>query len=245
MKDQRPNDRLSESSLRDTGPEKPGVYVLQREEHRWRVSRRNFLGAAVAAVAARRLAVAQQVTCGSGYSAQETIDTLAITPDGHTLISGDTSGWIRYWKLPEGAYYKHQSSLNASFVISPDGHFLIFADVFGEIIVWSLPAGDPLKTWQTNVWFIDRALAITPDSRLLASGGEDGTVSLWSLPNGALQRVLKGHQSPVTSLAVSPDGEVLASGSGDSTIRLWLLPEGTPLATLTLQNQGPRRSMLG
>ncbi len=50
---------------------------------------------------------------------------------------------------------------------------------------------------------------------------------------GTAQRiVLRGHESPVTSVSLAPDGRRLASGAYDGTIQLWDAETGKPLRVL-------------
>jgi serine/threonine protein kinase/WD40 repeat protein len=50
-------------------------------------------------------------------------------------------------------------------------------------------------------------------------------------------RILVGHEAPVTSVALSPDGKVLASGSMDKTAILWSLQTDQPIRTLDLYDE--------
>ncbi|KAK6995728.1 WD40-repeat-containing domain protein [Favolaschia claudopus] len=44
-----------------------------------------------------------------------------------------------------------------------------------------------------------------------------------------LEKVLRGHIRPVTSVACSPDGQLIISGSYDSTLQLWQASSGAPV----------------
>ena len=72
------------------------------------------------------------------------------------------------------------------------------------------------------------AAALSPDGKRLAVGGDPfgggklgWLVHVLSLEDGAIETVLKGHGSLITSLAFSPDGLYLASGSFDNTAILY------------------------
>ncbi len=91
-----------------------------------------------------------------------------------------------------------------------------------------------------------RDAVFSHDNRWLFTGGSDHTVRRWDLKAGVFNdadpsqdhglsfeqqverdmeklrpTILRGHESPVTSVAISSDGHWLATGSWDNTARLW------------------------
>jgi WD40 repeat protein len=223
MKDEKPDDRLSEVNLPDSTKEEPVVYALRREESRWTLSRRDFLTAAVAAVAASK-AADPQVSCGSVYAHSDWVESLAISPDGRLLASASVDKSLKLWKLPEGAHYKtltgHTTYVSAV-ATSPDGRLLASGSGSAEntIKLWSLPDGALLKTLAGHTSGV-YALAISPDGRLLASGG-GRTMELWSLPEGSLLN------SCLMDLAASYDTAKAVQYRKDGVT--YTLPCGSPI----------------
>ena len=180
----------------------------------------------------------------------DTVNTVAVSPDGHTLASASFNHTIWLWNLTDPA---HPASLGqpltghtaavTSVAFSPEGHTLASGSDDHTVRLWNLtdpahpvPLGQPL-TGHTNTV---RSVAFSPDGHTLASGSFDETVRLWNLTDPAhpvpLGQPLTGHTAAVTSVAFSPEGHTLASGSVDETVRLWNLtdpahpvPLGQPL----------------
>ena len=179
-----------------------------------------------------------------------TVNTVAVSPDGHTLASASFNHTIRLWNLTDPAHPTplgqpltgHTDAVN-SVAFSPDGHTLASASGDDTVRLWNLtdpahpgPLGQPLRGHTGTVW----SVAFSPDGHTLASGSLDDTMRLWNLTDpahpGPLGQPLTGHTGTVWSVAFSPDGHTLASGSNDHSVRLWNLtdpahpgPLGQPL----------------
>ncbi|MBD2355504.1 serine/threonine protein kinase [Tolypothrix sp. FACHB-123] len=173
-------------------------------------------------IEAEKLALANTLDAHDGA-----VNSLAITADGKTLISGGADNKIKIWNLATGdlktTLSKNLDAIN-SVVISRDGKTLFSGSKNGIIQIWNLPNGT-LKTTLPKSKDAVTYLAITPDGETLVSGGGN-TIQVWDLETGKLKNTLTGHTKSVMALAISADGQTLVSGSADNTIKIWNLKTG-------------------
>jgi WD40 repeat protein len=119
------------------------------------------------------------------------VDSVAFSPDGHTLTGGDGDGTVWLWNVadpalprPLGQPLTGSGAAVGSVAISAGGHTLASGDSDGTIRLWDItdPAdprslGQPLTGDGTPV----DSVAISADGHTLASGSNDGGVRLWNL----------------------------------------------------------------
>jgi RNA polymerase sigma factor (sigma-70 family) len=160
--------------------------------------------------------------------------SVAFSPDGRLLASGDVHGTIRFWDTTTGKVLRQvrqEGQTAHSVAFSPDGKRLASGSVVGVVGLWDVATGEdlrPQRGHQSGVW----ALALAPDGRMLASGSWDLSIRLWEPATGKEVRLLTGHEGPVRGIAFAPDGKRLASASHDRTIRLWEPATGKELRRL-------------
>ncbi|BAY30722.1 protein kinase [Nostoc carneum NIES-2107] len=181
-------------------------------------------------VAYEKLALANSLTAHT-----EWVNSLAISADGETLVSGSADKSIKIWNLKTGALKTtlsiHSDVVN-SVAISPDGETVVSGSKDGTIKIWNLPTGTLKATLTRSEARVD-SVVISPDGQTLVSGGGDNKIKIWNLQTGELKHTLNGHNKSVMALAISSDGQTLASGSADSTIKIWNLQTGELKNTLT------------
>ncbi|MEH2082560.1 MAG: serine/threonine-protein kinase [Nostoc sp.] len=166
-------------------------------------------------------------TLGSWYSGHsDIVRTLAIIPDGQTLVSGGDDETIKIWNLYSAEEIKtitpHSTKVFA-LAISPDGQTLVSDSDDSddpEIILFSMTTGQQIRTITGHSEYVN-SLAISPDGQKLVSGSHDKTVKVWNLHNGKEISTLATYSDRVTCVAISPDGRTVASGSADTTIQIW------------------------
>ena len=164
----------------------------------------------------------------------EDVYSVAFSPGGHTLASGNRDGTVRLWDVTDPAHPKPLGQpLNGddgpvfSVVFSPDGHTLASGSYDGTIWLWDVtdPAHPRSLGWiPTGGGAVDQ-VAFSRDAHTLASVNANGTVQLSDIADPAHPRplgvVLGGGTATVLSVAFSPGAHTLASGNADGTVRLW------------------------
>jgi WD40 repeat protein len=167
----------------------------------------------------------------------ETLDnvfTVAFSPDGRLLATGDAEGVIRLWRVTDGKplfVCKGHMSWVWSVTFSPDGQTLASGSNDQTLKLWEVSTGECHQTLQGHTGLIF-SVAFSPDGQTLASGSSDRTIKLWDVRTGQRYQTLQGHAGYVRSVAFSPDGYTLASGSWDKRVRLWDVTTGQCLKTL-------------
>ncbi|MBU2509966.1 caspase family protein [bacterium] len=128
--------------------------------------------------------------------------SIAFSPNGRFVATGDWIGIIRLIDLDTGKVIKYLEGLS------------------GQVIGMTDNAGKLTKIHKSHHDQID-SVAFSPDGRFLVSGSRDQTVKLWDVREAKEITTFNGHLAGVNSVAFSPDGRFVASASTDSTTKLW------------------------
>jgi WD40 repeat protein len=180
-------------------------------------------------IALERVNFAGSDLSGSLFTnALSTVETLAFSPDGRLLASGELKGTIRLWEVATGQcleVFDGHSNRVWSVAFSPNRKLLVSGSADSTIRLWELDGEKNSTIFQGHTSEV-QTVRFSPDGGLIASGGNDRTVRLWEVASGKCLRILSGHTNDVESVAFSPDEKLLASGSADHTIRLWNIADG-------------------
>jgi serine/threonine protein kinase len=157
------------------------------------------------------------------------IHSVAVSPDGPTLLTGGLDGTIKLWnpvKLKELRTLANDLGSVEQLVIAPGGKWVAGCCVKLNVLdmgvqLWDLPNGKErpkLRGPADNI----RSVAISPNGRRVAAGSADASVWVWTLdPPGTKPFCLLGHVGQVTGVAFSRQGDMLLSVGRDGTIRQW------------------------
>ncbi|WGV26263.1 NB-ARC domain-containing protein [Halotia branconii] len=156
------------------------------------------------------------------------IASVAFSPNGKLLATGDTNGEIRLYQVSDWRQLlicKGHNNWVPSLAFSPDGSMLASSSSDHSVKLWDASTGQCLQTFQGHkheVWTV----TFSPDGNTLLSGSNDRTIRLWSVSTAECLRTFRGHTSWVISAVFHPDGQIIVSGSDDDTIRLWDVSTG-------------------
>ncbi|MDM3862893.1 MAG: hypothetical protein PT118_24415 [Aphanizomenon gracile PMC644.10] len=160
--------------------------------------------------------------------------SVAFSPDGKYLATGDSEGRVQIWNAVTGreilTFVGHSNCVN-SVAWSGDGLTLASGSRDHTVKLWNVQSGDCVRTLEGHSRSVT-SVAWSGDSLTLASGSRDHTVKLWDVQSGDCVRTLEGHSRLVNSVAWSGDSLTLASGSSDQTVKLWNVQSGDCVRTL-------------
>ncbi len=162
------------------------------------------------------------------------IRSVAFSPDGSTVLTGDSDGTVRLWDAGSGGEIgclEGHGGLVRSVAFSPDGSTVLTGGDDGMARLWDVDLGaeiDRLEGHRGSVM----SVAFSPDGSTVLTGGSDRTARLWDASRGAEIGRLEGHGDWVSSVAFSPDSRTLLTGGGDGTARLWDADSSTEILRL-------------
>ncbi len=153
--------------------------------------------------------------------------SLAITPDGRTLVSGD-EGFLRVWDpitLTE-RYNISTAKTGRRVSLTPNGSTIASAEYafvngkpIGNVVIRDGKTGQAIRTMPPVEAL--HCVAIDPTGKVVVSSSwSESFMRVWDVDKGEQVGTLKGHTGVVGTVVYSPDGKTLASG-GDTTVRLW------------------------
>jgi WD40 repeat protein len=161
---------------------------------------------------------------------QDSVESVAITPDGRIALSGNRSGGECIWDLKTGKSLRHVKMgghIAKSLDMTPDGRIAIStgdSPIDDTIRLWNLKTGRCVRVirnceGEPNDWV--RFVLITPDGRHALSRSFVGTIRLWDLEKGQVRHYQDAAFDKDNVLLFSQDGSMAISESDEHDINFW------------------------
>jgi RNA polymerase sigma factor (sigma-70 family) len=162
---------------------------------------------------------------------QQNVTTLAFTPDGRALASGDPEG-ITLWELASG---KQRSRIptalpGGAIQTAPDGRWLARTEGH-NVRLFDVRSSRPAHTFHGHDSYV-QALAFTPDSQALVSASYDTTLLVWDV--ASVTKRLKTDPVRADVAAVEAAWNDLASPDAKAAYRAIRLLAEAPGQSLPL-----------
>ena len=166
---------------------------------------------------------------------KRSIEALAFTADGTTLVSASRDTTMRLWDVDTGNWHAmmegHTEPIKALGFLE-DGKTLASGSSDCTLRLWNTETQNqqliPIKhRW--SAFDFD----FSEDGKTVAIGSTGGNVRLWSRDIEDFIATFKtAHKGYINQIAFSPDDKMLASGSRSGTVELWDVLNHQRIATL-------------
>ena len=163
----------------------------------------------------------------------ESVNSILISPDGQTLISGDGKT-IKIWNFRTGQLKSTLSGVAEA--ISPNGQILAgYTEEEKAISLWNLQTGNLIKSLKVG----KVPFSFVTNGQIVIFYRPKSEVQVWDLATEKVLRnfVISGEQHGSTGIlncvTVSPDSKTLAAEWYGGRVRLWDLETGELIRTLS------------
>jgi eukaryotic-like serine/threonine-protein kinase len=174
---------------------------------------------------------------------------LAMSPDGHRVLTLESDTVMRVWDLVTGRVYaRHPYHFLAAHraAFSPDGRFVATAEWDGPVKVWAADTGVVVSTAGDH-YRGETHVAFSPDGRRVVSGGEDGIVRVCDATSGRPVSPVLHAAGSVRGVWFSPGGDRVTAVDATGLVRTWGAPPLNPNSSYALLGHcfGPNSARTG
>lgn len=157
------------------------------------------------------------------------INSLAVSADGHWLVSGSGDSTVRRWDLfnptAEALVLTDYPDGVRKVALSPNGRWLAVGGWSPDLYLWDFTnlTAAPLIFRDHDAWVND--LSFSANSEWLATASYDSTARLWYMDTAPdlTSVALVAHDFGVNQALFSPDNHWLITGGDDTSALVWSL----------------------
>ncbi|HKY95796.1 MAG TPA: hypothetical protein VJL84_10850, partial [Kiloniellales bacterium] len=166
------------------------------------------------------------------YSHYESIRSIAMSPDGKSMLTASEDRTARVWDLYEGVerlILKGHTATVVAVAFSPDMRLLATGSEDGTARIWDAISGQELfklEGAEGTVWEV----MFSPDSTKLLTYAQDNIERIFDTATGVELIRYAQHTGEIMHASFSPDGTKVASASLDGFADIWDAATGELLA---------------
>ena len=167
---------------------------------------------------------------------EDTVNSIAFSPDGTFLASGGDDYVLKLWNVNAKhhiATREHTTDRTRSQVkavtFSPNGKMIATGGRHAKL--WDVYTRNEIVTFKHHDWVW--AVAFSSDGKRLATGDNSGQVNVWDLQSQQVVTQLHADSNTVYTVQFSPNNQILAAAGYEGNVKLWKAPNWTPHGTLT------------
>ena len=161
------------------------------------------------------------------------VEAVAISADGSTLLSGAADWTLRVWDIGTGRTVKTLTGHTGPIMcvaFAADNRLAVSGSEDRTVRVWDVEDARELHTFRGHIGAV-HGVAVSPDGRTIASISEDRTVRLCERATGKGRALFTGHSHQARALAWMPDGEHIVFSPGDETVVIMSVADGRIVTT--------------
>jgi WD40 repeat protein len=145
------------------------------------------------------------------------------SPDGRSLVVGDTQGRIKVWDWARGSlvtdFAGHGREAHP-LCFTADGSHLVSHCDREDIKLWQVDGWTLVRTWRDPMAL--SAAAVSPDGRrILVGHHRDGDLTVLDAAGGRAPERIRAHRDGIFGIAYSPDRRLLGTSSAAGETKLW------------------------
>lgn len=151
----------------------------------------------------------------------EDYNSIAYSPDGKTVASGNDTGSVKIWDAATGKLTQTISGHSSKQIYTAAFHTDSSTVTIGTksaIQIWNWQTGELVNTIpepRSDVY----SVSYSEDKKFIATGGSSHKARIWEAQTGRFLGSFAGHKDNIYAVAFSPDGRLLASAGGQKRKR--------------------------